>query len=72
MSPLSSEGQGSSEGNHGNISSFKKGLLTNPGKNFGGGFNTSSGTRPADKPKSETTKFQGTTKGDTVHTYKVE
>ncbi len=56
--------------NEGNVSKTKRGLLTNPGKNFDGGFNTSSGTRSADKPKPETSKYQGTTKGDIAHTYK--
>lgn len=54
--------------NHGNIASFKLGRLTNPGKDFGGGFNTKSGTRSADSPKKETSKFQGTERGDITHT----
>lgn len=58
--------------NEGNVSKTKRGMLTNPGKDFDGGFNTSSGTRSADKPKNETAKFQGTTKGETTHTYKGE
>ena len=46
--------------NEGNVSKTKNGMLKNPGKDFGGGFNTSSGTRSADKPKPETAKYQGT------------
>lgn len=58
--------------NEGNVSKTKRGLLKNPGTDFGGGFNTQSGTRSADTPKNETAKFQGTTKGATTHTYKGE
>lgn len=72
MNRSSSESQGSNEGSHGNISAFKIGLLKNPGTNFGGGFNTKSGTRSADKPRSETTKFQGTERGDSTHKYGVD
>lgn len=56
--------------NEGNVSKTKRGLLKDPGKNFDGGFNTKSGTRSADTPKSETNKFQGTEKGGITHTYR--
>lgn len=47
-------------------------LMDSPAKkNLGGGFNTSSGTRAADKLSSTNEKFQGTVKGKTKHTYKI-
>lgn len=58
--------------NEGNVSKTKNGLLKNPGTNFDGGFNTKSGTRSADKPNKETSKYQGTERGDITHTYKGE
>ena len=54
----------------GNISSQKKGLRKNPGRNFDGGFNTSSGTKSSAKGKVEG-EWQGTTRGNIKHTYGV-
>lgn len=59
------------EKNGGNISSQKKGILKNPGRDFDGGFNTKSGTRSADRGKLES-RWQGTERGDITHTYKSE
>lgn len=59
--------------NEGNVSKTKRGLLKNPGTDFGGGFNTKSGTRSADTPKEDGYgKWQGKTKGGITHTYKGE
>lgn len=57
--------------NGGNISSQKKGLLKNPGKDFDGGFNKKSGTHSSSKGKLEG-RWQGSTKGKTKHTYGVD
>lgn len=52
----------------GNVSSQKKGLLKNPGKDFDGGFNAKAGTRRSEAPKKDGySKWQGTVKGKIRH-----
>lgn len=71
MDPIGS--QNKIDGSKPNVMNQRKGQFntwsSNAPKNLGGGFNTSSGTRAADKPRSWGPDG-GTVKGKTKHTYR--